>query len=101
MAGFIKAIRGGLVSKGEIGILTATAHVLKFSSFQEMYLSDRFPPEFEVKPKKEFKNIPVLVQPDDLRSLPQAGESIQREELDLFIKATAAKIARILHLKKR
>ena len=66
-----------------------------------MYLSDRFPPEFDVKPKKEFKNIPVLLQPDDLRNLPQAGESIQREERDLFIKATAAKIAKILHLKKR
>jgi len=101
MAGFMKAIRGGIVSKGEIGILTATAHVLKFSSFQEMYLSDRFPPEFEVKPKKEFKNIPVLVQPDDLGGLPQARESIQREALDLFNKATAAKIAKILHLKKR
>jgi len=38
---------------------------------------------------------------DSLRSLPQGGESLQREELDLFIKATAAKIARILHLKKK
>ncbi|MBW2106068.1 MAG: threonine synthase, partial [Deltaproteobacteria bacterium] len=72
-----------------------------FSSFQEMYLSDRFPPEFEVKPKKEFKNIPVLVQPDDLGRLSQDGEAIQTEKLDLFIKTTAAKIAKILHLKKR
>ena len=101
MAGFMKAIGGGLISKGETGILTATAHAMKFSSFQEMYLSDRFPPEFEVKPKKEFKNIPIFVKPDDFETLPQAGESTQREELDLFIKATAAKIAKILHLKKR
>jgi len=101
MAGFMKAISGGLVSKGEIGILAATAHVLKFSSFQEMYLANRFPPEFEVKPRKEFKNIPVSVQPEDLKKLPRAGKPIQGEELDLFIKVTAAKIARILDLKKR
>jgi len=101
MAGFAKAIREGLVSKGEIGILAATAHVLKFSSFQEMYLTNRFPPEFEVTPNKKFTNIPIQVKPDDLRKLPQSAKPIQEKELDLFIKANAEKIARILHLKKR
>jgi len=100
MAGFIKAKKGGLVSKGEIGILDATAHVLKFSSFQEMYLANRFPPEFEIKPRKEFKNTPVSVQPKDLKKLPQAGRPLQGKDLDNFIKASVEEIAKILDLKK-
>jgi threonine synthase len=101
MAGFIKAIKDGLISKGEMGVLDATAHVLKFSSFQEMYLSDRFPPEFEVKPREELKNTPVSVQLKGLRKLPQPGKPLQGKDLDLFIKASAEEIARILELKKR
>jgi threonine synthase len=99
MAGFIKAIKGGLVSKGEIGVLDATAHVLKFSSFQEMYLANRFPSEFEVTPRKEYKNTPISVQPGALKKLPQVGKPLQGKDLDLFIKASAAEIARILDLK--
>ncbi|NVM24550.1 MAG: threonine synthase [Desulfobacterales bacterium] len=101
MAGFMKAIEGGLVSKGEIGILAATAHTLKFSSFQDMYLANRFPPEFQVKPRKAYRNTPISVQPKGLRKLPQAGKPLQGKDLDLFIKASAAEIARILDLKKR
>lgn len=101
MAGFIKAIKGGLVSKGEIGVLDATAHVLKFSSFQEMYLANRFPSEFEVKPRKEYKNTPISVQPEALKKVPQVGKPLQGKDLDLFIKASAAEIARILDLKEK
>jgi len=101
MAGFMRAVEGGLVSKGEIGVLTATAHVLKFSSFQDMYLADGFPPEFEVRPKKGYKNAPVSVRPKHLKKLPQTGKPLQGKDLDLFIKASAAEIARILDLKKR
>lgn len=101
MAGFIKAINQGLVSKGEIGILDATAHVLKFSSFQQMYLADRFPPEFQVKPRKEFKNTPIAIAPKGLRKVPQAGKPLQGKDLDHFTKAHAAEIARTLNLKKR
>lgn len=101
MAGFMKAIRGGLVSKTEIGVLAATAHVLKFSSFQEMYLNNRFLPEFKVKPRKEFRNTPISVQPQGLIKLPQSGAPLQGKDRDLFIDAIVAEIARILDLKKR
>ncbi len=101
MTGFIKAIKGAIISKGEIGVLAATAHVLKFSSFQEMYLSNRFPPEFEVKPREEFKNTPITIEPKDLRKLPQAGRPLQGKDLDQFIKASAEEIARILNLKEK
>ena len=101
MAGFMKAMDTGLVSKGEIGILDATAHVLKFSPFQEMYLSDRFPPEFEVKPRKEYRNVPVSIKPKGLKKLPQFGKPLEGEDLDLFIKLTAEEIAKTLNLKPR
>jgi len=101
MAGFMRAIERGLVCKGEIGVLAATAHVLKFSSFQDMYLADRFPPEFQVKPRKAYRNTPISVQPGGLRKLPQAGKPLKGKDLDLFVKASAAEIARILDLKKR
>jgi threonine synthase len=101
MAGFMKAIQQGLVSKKEIGVLNATAHALKFSSFQEMYSAHGFPPEFKVKPKKALTNTPVFIQPDDSRELKQNGKTFPGEERDLFIKTTAAKIAKVLHLKKR
>ncbi len=101
MAGFMKAVNKGLASTGEIGILGATAHVLKFSPFQEMYLADRFPPEFEVTPRKEYKNIPVSVQPKGLKKLPKPGRPLKGKDLDLFVKSTAEEIARILRLKPR
>jgi threonine synthase len=101
MAGFMKAIESGLVAKGEVGILAATAHTLKFSSFQDMYLANGFPPEFQVKPRKEYRNRPISVKPKGLRKLPQAAKPLQGKDLDRFIKASAAEIARILDLRKR
>jgi len=101
MAGFIKAIGQGLVSEGEIGVLAATAHVLKFSSFQEMYLTDRFPPEFEVKPRREFRNIPIHVKPKGIGKRLQRGAPSRGKERERFIDAIVAEIARILDLKKR
>ena len=101
MAGFIKAIKEGLVSKGEMCILNATAHTLKFSPFQQMYLADRFPPEFEVNPRKEFKNTPIKLELKGIRKLPKTGRPLQGKDLDSFTKASTAEIARILNLKKR
>jgi len=101
MAGFVKAVKAGLVSKGEIGVLDATAHVLKFSSFQQMYLADRFPSEFGVRPRKEFKNTPVTIGLKGLRKQPQAGRPLQGKDLDRFTKAGATEIAKTLNLKKR
>ena len=60
-----------------------------------------FPPEFDVKPRKEFKNSYISVQPKGLKKLPQPGKSLQGKDLDLFIKAISAEIASILELKER
>ena len=101
MAGFMKAVNQGLVSKSELGVLNATAHVLKFSSFQEMYFSNGFPPEFEVKPNKKFGNTPLSIEPAGLDKLPEPGKPLHGKDLERFIEASAAKIASILDLKKR
>jgi threonine synthase len=101
MAGFIKAIGQGLVSEWEIGVLAATAHVLKFSSFQEMYLTDRFPPEFEVKPRREFQNIPIHLKPQGIEKWLQRGAPSPDKERERFINAIIVEIARILDLNKK
>jgi len=101
MAGFIKAVKKGLVAEEEIGVLTATAHVLKFSSFQEMYLTDRFPPEFKVSPRKEFRNNPIHVKPTRAGKQVRWAASSKGKERELFIETIVAEIARILELKKR
>jgi threonine synthase len=101
MAGFIKAISQGFVSKAEIGVLAATAHVLKFSSFQEMYLTDRFPPEFKVKPGRESLNTPIHVKPKGMENLLKAGLPPRGKDRDRFIAAIAAEIVKILDLKER
>ncbi|RJR40687.1 MAG: threonine synthase [Deltaproteobacteria bacterium] len=62
-AGFRAAIKEGLISKNETGILDATAHHLKFIGFQQMYFDNSFPPEFEVAPKPEYQNKPQLLTP--------------------------------------
>jgi threonine synthase len=101
MAGLIKATARGIVSRGEVGVLAATAHALKFSSFQEMYFSDSFPSEFEVRPKVELRNAPVPVQPPNLDILPEPGKPLHGEDLERFVRESAREIAKILDLKKR
>lgn len=63
LAGLRAALKEGLLDRDEVAILDATAHHLKFISFQEMYFEDRFPPEFEVTPKPEYQNRPQLITP--------------------------------------
>lgn len=101
MAGLTKAKEKGIVSDEETGILDSTAHSLKFSSFQQMYLENRFPPEFGVIPRKEFGNTPVSIIPEGIKELPVPGKSLSKENFQIFVKANAEKIAEILRLKKR
>jgi len=61
LAGLIRARELGLIEPSELAILDATAHSMKFAGFQDMYFTDSFPPEYEVKAKKEYVNQPELV----------------------------------------
>jgi len=101
MAGFIKAIDQDLVSRSETGVLAATAHALKFLSFQESYLAHTFPPEFEVEPREEFSNTPIIVEPKDLTKLPTPEKPLHGKDHERFIKASTAQIAGILDLEKK
>lgn len=101
MAGFVKAIDQGFVEEWEVGVLDSTAHMLKFLGFQEMYFEDAFDPAFEITPKAEFKNTPLLVRPRHLKRFPEPGRPLEGEELALFVRETAVEIARMLGLEKR
>lgn len=100
LAGFRKAVRGGLVDSDRVGILDATAHALKFSIFQEKYFSDAFDPQFQVVPREEYRNSPLLIDlPGDVPS-PALGD-LKPEAFQAFVEYSAGKVAEILGLKGR
>ena len=63
LAGLRVALAQGLLGQDETPVLDATAHHLKFISFQQMYFENSFPPEFEVTPKAAYQNRPQLLTP--------------------------------------
>ena len=101
MAGLKKAVQEGRVDHHETAVLDSTAHMLKFVSFQEMYFQNRFPPEFEVIPKKDLINAPTYVKPDHMNYFPEPGRPLHGPQLEDFVGKMAAEIARMLGLKKR
>ena len=100
LAGLSKAVRKGYVQRGEVGILDSTAHMLKFLTFQEMYFNDSFDPAFDVKPKAELKNAPIMVKPKDLTKYPEPGKPLQGEAMKAFVREMSHEVARILGLEK-
>jgi threonine synthase len=98
LAGLRKAVQAGYVDSRDIAILDSTAHILKFSLFQDMYFNDSFGPEFEVKPKSELRNAPLLVRPPALEKYPKPGEPLQSGDMKRFVQEMASEIAKILHL---
>jgi threonine synthase len=101
MAGLKKALQTGVVSHNEIAILDSTAHMLKFLGFQEMYFNDSFPAEFEVKPRAELKNAPVLIKPEKIDKFPAPGQPLEGKDLESYVKGMSDEIAQLLSLKKR
>lgn len=95
LAGFRKAVQMGLVGKEEVGVLNSTAHMLKFITFQDMYFQDTFPPEFQVIPKKELKNLPIQIVPEEFPTGPVD------EDLTQFVIKVGEQIASVLELKPK
>ncbi len=92
LAGLLKAKDLQLINKDEFAILDSTAHSLKFSGFQDMYLQDTFPKEYGVIPKKELANMPeLLISVEKKNSLSEQD----------FTKEAAQAIANRLHLTKK
>ena len=86
------------MSQDDTVILDATAHALKFASFQDMYYENRFPPEFEIIPKPALQNFPRLVQPEGLEAIPTAEKPLRGKAFDHFVKRTVETIAEELNL---
>ena len=99
LAGLMQALASGYVSTGETAILDSTAHSLKFAGFQDLYFEGCFPPEFDIQPKNELKNKPVLVTPKDIKDLPQAATPLKGEAFEKFVEHVAQDIATALKLK--
>ena len=100
LAGLAKAIKKQFVSPDEVAIVDSTAHALKFSGFQEMYFSNSFPPEFEIKPLAELVNTPVYIHPQDLEDVPGPGRPLDQKALELFVQRISDEIASALALRK-
>ncbi len=71
---------------------------MKFAGFQEKYFEDRFEPEFQVVPKEELRNRPVLVKPPKGVPCPEPGRPMDPEDFQSFVKATAEAVASLLGL---
>jgi threonine synthase len=100
LAGLIAARDRGYVDSRDTAILDSTAHALKFSGFQELYFSDRFPADFEITPDPALVNRPIFVQPADLERVPAPGKPLEGEDFARFVRRTAEEIAARLDLKK-
>jgi threonine synthase len=101
LAGIRKAVANGQVSGDRAAVLDATAHALKFAVFQEKYFSDTFHPDFQVIPKEELKNTPILITPTPDMPSPQPGRTMEAADLHAFVEHMSRVIAQILNLKSR
>jgi len=74
LAGLLTAMGQKLIAKDELAVLDATAHMLKFIGFQDMYFQNSFPPEYGVTPDPAKANAPqsVLSMADKERLSPEA-----------------------------
>ncbi len=100
LAGLVTAIQKGLVGANDVAIVDSTAHALKFAGFQDLYFQQNFPPEFNIQPKTELINKPVLVHPQDLACVPAPGKPLHGDDFQKFVDRTSEEIARALDLKK-
>jgi threonine synthase len=101
LAGLKKAVSENIIKKHETAVLDSTAHMLKFLSFQEMYFNDTFDAAFNVTPKKELKNTPVLVKPEGLKKYPEPGKPLEGEDMETYVREMSSEIASILELEKK
>ncbi|MBW1650055.1 MAG: threonine synthase [Deltaproteobacteria bacterium] len=91
LAGLVKAKKEKIVNETETAIIDSTAHALKFSVFTDTYFQNNFSKEFEITPKSELCNAPILIEPST------AAENRFEE----FVKDISDKIAANLKLKKK
>jgi len=101
LAGIRRAVREKRVPDNRVAVLDATAHALKFATFQEKYFADSFDPEFEIIPKAELQNAPFLIAPPADVPRPAPGSPLEADAFKEFVEYTAGAIAEMLELKRR
>jgi threonine synthase len=101
LAGLKKGLQDGLIDPGDVGVLDSTAHMLKFSGFQEMYFKNSFDPEFDVNPRADLRNQPLQLRSRVFSKLPAQGRPLVGKTFENFVLEVAKEIARILNLKKK
>ncbi|MFH0811460.1 MAG: threonine synthase [Pseudomonadota bacterium] len=62
IVGLKVALERGLINKKSTVVVDSTSHQLKFMNFQQMYFEDSYPAEYEIVPRKELQNQPVLLK---------------------------------------
>ena len=73
LAGLLAARERNLIGADELAILDATAHMLKFIGFQDMYFSNSFPADYEVTPDPAKANAPqAVLSMDDKNAMSEA-----------------------------
>ncbi|MBW2977008.1 pyridoxal-phosphate dependent enzyme, partial [Candidatus Woesearchaeota archaeon] len=63
VAGLKKAVKEGLISKGDKVVVDSTSHQLKFSGFQQMFFDASFPDEYNITVRKDYINQPIALSP--------------------------------------
>ena len=101
LAGLAQARQRGLVADHETAIVDSTAHALKFGGFQDMYFQNQFPEEFQVTPRPELINKPILVAPSGLERMPEPGKPLSGDAFQKFVDQVAREIAALLNLAER
>lgn len=101
LAGIMKAVKSGIVTPKEIGIVDSTAHALKFQKFQDMYFNDCFGPEFNVRSRPELTNAPQLIRPESIQKFPEPGKPLEGENMKRFVEVMSREIAEMLNLQRK
>ncbi|ABW68549.1 threonine synthase [Desulfosudis oleivorans] len=99
LAGLVTARQQGLVTDDDMAVLDSTAHMLKFSNFQQMYFENAFPAHYGVTPDPALVNAPQLVEVPGIAT-PADRETLSGPEMTTFVRKTADEIANRLGLKR-
>ena len=99
LAGLVTARQQGLVADQDIAVLDSTAHMLKFSNFQQMYFENAFPAHYGVTPDPALINAPQLVDIPGIAT-PADRSALNGPEMATFVRKTADEIANRLGLKR-
>ena len=99
LAGLADAVTKGLVKEHETAIVDATAHAIKFSSFQNLYYDNALSEGYKIHSNSNYINAPQLLMPENSQKIPSQGKPLPPEDFSKFVEEMTQKIATELALK--